>query len=79
MHPKTAAALTELDKSLRQASRLCHRLKRLSQHRPPIYWQLTPVSLHTAQQLVWNLQQEKEQFMSAQQALHIKKRITKKK
>ena len=64
MHPKTALALKELDKSLQEAARLHRRLTRLSKQRLPVYWQLAPATLHTAQQLAWNLQQEKEQLVA---------------
>ena len=70
MHPKTEVALTELDTSLRAAARLHRRLTRLRTHRPPLYWELSPDTLRIAQQLVWNLQQEKKQLLAAQQEDH---------
>ncbi len=68
MHPKTAAALKELTHALCQAQRLHRRLIRLSVNRPPVYWELSPATLHTAQQLLWKLEQEKAQLVAVQQA-----------
>ena len=66
MHPKTAVCLAQLEKSLQDTQRLLRRLTRLSQCYPPVYWQLDGGTLHTAQQLLWALQHEKEQLLVVQ-------------
>ena len=68
MHPKTAACLTELDKSIALTARLERRLARLSHWCPPVYWQLDPAVLRYVQQLLFALQQEKIQLLLIQKA-----------
>ncbi len=66
MHPKTAAALAALEKSLLEAARLQRHLTRLGQIFPPVYWQLDSAVLRSAQQLFCALQNEKSQLLLAQ-------------
>ena len=66
MHPRTAA-LAALEKSLQETARLERRLRRLSTHRPPVYWELDPVMLHTVTQLRLALQTAREQLLTAPQ------------
>lgn len=69
MNPKTLTAFAELEKSLQEATRLHHRLVRLSKCKPPVYWELDPAILRTTKQLLCSLQIEKEQLRAAQKAM----------
>lgn len=62
MHPKTAAALAALSKSLQETAHLERRLLRLAQHRPPLYWELNPSVLCTVKQLRFALQEAQEEL-----------------
>lgn len=64
MHPNTAAALAALEKSLQETARLERRLMRLNSHRPPVYWKLDPVVLHTVMQLRFALQTARAQLLA---------------
>lgn len=69
MDPKTATAFAELEKAMQEAARLHRRLMRLSKYKPPIYWELDPTLVRTAQQLLYSLQIEKEQLQAAQKEM----------
>ncbi len=66
MHPKTAACLAELEKSLQETARLERRLTRLAAKLPPIYWQLDPAILRTVTQLKSALESEKDYLLLVQ-------------
>ena len=62
MHSQTAETLAALSKSLQETARLERRLKRLAQHRPPLYWELNPSVLYTVKQLHFALQEAHEEL-----------------
>ncbi len=69
MHPQIAATLAELTKLEKAAARLHARLLKINPYHLPVYWSISPQTLHIAALLAPELAQAKTDLLTATREL----------